>query len=214
MFLTRGPDQMVVSAWPISAIMLIIALLITSWRGYSYRYQIFLTCFWIYGTILLDLISFPIYLSGPIVEQRRALGPIVRFNLNPFFVGSWVNNYTLLIIVLNLLVTVPLGFSLPCLISISRKQMLTFALCVGPLFEMIQLGGVLLGFADRVIDVQDMLLNSLGVLLGYGLFLLAAQLYLLVLRWWCVTPKAGFFASLEALAYRNLAPKAKRSASF
>lgn len=212
MFLTRGAEQMVISAWPISALILIVTLLITSWRGYSYRYQIFLTCFWIYLTILLDLVSFPIYLSGPIVEQRLALGPIVRFNLNPFSLGPRVSNYTLLLVVLNLLITVPLGFSLPCLLKLSRKQMLAFALCVGPLFEMIQLGGVLLGFADRVIDVQDMLLNSLGVVLGYSLFLLAAQIYLFVLRVWRLKPKAGFFASVEALAYRNLAPRLKRSA--
>lgn len=211
MFLTRGPDQMVISAWPISAIILILTLLITSWRAYSYRYQIFLTCFWIYLTILLDLISFPIYLSGPIVEQRLALGPIVRYNLNPFAVAPSLDNYTLLIIVLNLLITIPLGFCLPCLLSISRKQMLTLAILVGPLFETIQLGGVLLGLADRVIDVQDMLLNSLGVLLGYWLFLLAAQIYLFVLRFWHVKPKAGFFASVEALAYRNLVSELKRS---
>lgn len=212
MFLTRGAEQMVISAWPISALILIVTLLITSWRGYSYRYQIFLSCFWIYLTILLDLVSFPIYLSGPIVEQRLALGPIVRFNLNPFSLGSTVSNYTLLLVVLNFLITMPLGFSLPCLLALSRKQMLLIALCVGPLFEMIQLGGVLLGFADRVIDVQDMLLNSLGVVLGYSLFLLAAQIYLFVLRVWRLKPKAGFFASVEALAYRNLAPRLKRSA--
>lgn len=45
------------------------------------------------------------------------------------------------------------------------------ALAVGLSIELIQAGiGVLLGYFYRIVDVNDVLLNALGVLVGYGAF--------------------------------------------
>lgn len=205
MLIRVGPYDNVVSALPIYALLWLLLFVVAWWRGASKGYLIFLSLFCLYFGIMLDLISFPIQMHPDIVEQRRALGPIIRYNLNPFHFGHRPNAYTWLITVLNLLITVPLGFALPCLFAIKRKPMLWIAALTGPLFEGIQLVEVSLGYANRVIDMQDVVLNSLGVLLGYGILLLGSRIYLWLVRKGIWQAKTEFYHSVGLVARRNTA---------
>jgi glycopeptide antibiotics resistance protein len=204
MLIRFGPPGNVISAMPIWVSLWLILLVVAWWRGASKGYLIFLSLFCLYFGIMIDLISFPIQINPETVEQRRALGPIIRYNLNPLYFGHQPNAYTWLITVLNLLITVPFGFALPWVLPIGRKTMLWIAALTGPVFEGIQLLEVSLGYANRVIDMQDVILNSLGVLLGYSLLLLGSSVYLWLVRKGFWQGKTDFYQSVRLVTHRSL----------
>lgn len=77
----------------------------------------------------------------------------------------------------NILLTVPLGFGIPLLTRLKTRQLPWLALAAGLSPELAQLILCLLvGGNYHSVDINDILLNAIGVLLGYGLFLGAAWL--------------------------------------
>lgn len=73
--------------------------------------------------------------------------------------------------VLNIIVTIPLGFGLSFLMRCSWRQIMLSGLLVGGCAEAGQLLTALwVGFTFRHVNIDDILLNIIGVLLGYGVF--------------------------------------------
>ncbi len=108
-----------------------------------------------------------------------------RVNLVPFktiysqlfvenpLVDDW-SSVTLLNLMANVFLFVPIGIFFPLLYKRYRtiKKVLYLGLLSTCLVEFIQL------FIGRSVDVDDILLNTMGVLLGYGAFILASKLKL------------------------------------
>ena len=73
--------------------------------------------------------------------------------------------------VLNIIVTIPLGFGLSFLMRCSWRQIMLSGLLGGGCAEAGQLLTALwVGFTFRHVNIDDILLNIIGVLLGYGVF--------------------------------------------
>jgi glycopeptide antibiotics resistance protein len=178
----------------------LVVLVMLRRRGFNWPYLIFLWLFWLYSIVLVSMVVFSGIHFRPVTwEDRLAMIPAVlaRVNLIPFSFGGGVPSYyanasTLL----NLVMTIPLGFGLNFLITTRIKRMALIALLVGLGFELGQLVLTLYAASPtRGIDITDVLLNGAGVLLGYGLFHLFAWLYVTIIGRWHLKPK-GLFAFL------------------
>lgn len=92
------------------------------------------------------------------------------FQINPD-VDNW-SSVSLLNISANMLLFSPIGFFVPLIWKnwFSFKQVLFLGLTVTFLVEIVQL------FIGRSADIDDVILNTVGVTLGYGLFLLLKKI--------------------------------------
>jgi glycopeptide antibiotics resistance protein len=78
----------------------------------------------------------------------------------------------------NILLTVPFGFGIRFIARLKARDFLWLAPAVGLAIEGIQLGlSLALRSAFRAVDINDVLLNALGVGLGYGFFQIFAWGY-------------------------------------
>jgi glycopeptide antibiotics resistance protein len=160
-------------------------LLILRGRGYSLRELFFLALFGIYILILIGVTLFPLpvpgFLGGPFPRQpvteileRVNLVPTVFQQVAGVPLGSISFEITG-----NILLTLPFGLGI-CLIFPVRARLIPFlALAVGLAIEATQLlVSLIIGIGYRGVDINDVLLNAAGVLLGYGLFRALAKVIL------------------------------------
>lgn len=162
----------IIAAWAIYRI------LVTRWAGNLHLgREILVNFFFIYACFVFSYTFFPmdIVLYGfdpnaanlvPFVQTIRFL----RYLENPFAIRNLLGNLILL---------VPLGIFLPLLFRKSRK--FTIVVATGFLVTLsIEVFQLLLRF--RVFDIDDLIINTIGVMLGYGLFKLLFKIPLLH-RW-------------------------------
>lgn len=114
-------------------------------------------------------------------ELARAVGPISLdrlIELKPFFFpgGQPMSQEQL---VLNVLLTVPFGFGLPFIGRIRARDVPLIGVLVGTAIELAQLtaDALYLALPTWSVDVNDVLLNAIGVWLGYIAFIVSAVGY-------------------------------------
>jgi glycopeptide antibiotics resistance protein len=156
-------------------------LLIILWllrRKHSPAGLFFLAAFGVYLLFLVAMTLLPIDFS---VDYHAIMRDEVRFsdrmNLIPFYFGPfsslWQNRYALLA---NILLTVPFGFGIGFVAGVHPRDLRWLPWAVGFGIEGAQLGiGLLLGYPYRVVDINDVIMNALGVAVGFGLFWLQAR---------------------------------------
>jgi glycopeptide antibiotics resistance protein len=141
--------------------------------------QLFLLgAFGLYVLLLVAATLLPIDLSPDyraIMQREAAFSE--RMNLIPFYFGPygslWHSRFML---VSNILLTVPFGLGIGFLARVRPRDLRWLPWAVGFGIEGAQLAlGLAQGYPYRVIDINDTLMNALGVALGYGLFWLIAQ---------------------------------------
>lgn len=101
-------------------------------------------------------------------------------NLIPFnFNNALELNSVVRELALNLVLLMPFGFGIRFLVPFKTKQVWQVALAAGVSIEAIQLViSLMIGYPYRVIDINDVIMNTLGFLVGYGFFRLFSLLYL------------------------------------
>lgn len=179
------------SAWVIGFALLAI-LLFLQWRktrDLSRLVFVFLLGF--YLLLVIRWTVFPIFIFPSRAMQGHFMDNV---NLIPFHFGPgmpWV--YALPGIVLNTLLTMPIGFVISFITRFRPRDLLWLVAAFGVGIEALQLLiSLLLGYAYRSIDVNDVIFNSLGVLLGYGIFRLFAWLYTTLINKWNIQLKGLF----------------------
>jgi glycopeptide antibiotics resistance protein len=148
-------------------------------RKHGPAYLFCFSLFFGYLMAVLSVVFFPIRLPqvwpGGITLQTT-IWALSHINLIPFNFGDLFSMNAKIIfeqLVGNILLTAPFGFGLPFLVPISTRRILWLALYAGLALETTQLGIELLGLVSgygHSIDINDVLLNAAGVLVGYGLF--------------------------------------------
>jgi len=132
----------------------------------------------IFGIYMLNVIRytfFPFPVDPQLLTLMRMAGSepgMVRFNWIPFhsqFYDSILDdksNY------LNILMTVPYGLMVPFLIPVreNRARMVWLGLGIGLVIETLQgILNLLLGYTYRTVDINDIIFNFTGAMLGWGL---------------------------------------------
>jgi glycopeptide antibiotics resistance protein len=134
-------------------------------RKRDIAYLLFFTIFYVYIYYLIDLTQFPIYIDD---EQREIFGGQnvwKEMNLVPFKYGFSIANFY------NILMTIPLGFGIPFLVKVNLKKIFVIGLLTTISMESLQLLTALYaGYTFRVVDINDIILNTFGTLIGYLIF--------------------------------------------
>ena len=173
-------NDMGIPLQPIGILCLIVILVIFWRRKHTFSYLFFFSIFWIYILSALDKVFFPIQINGLYVDVMRQVPIMSEVNLVPFFLGQdALPEASFVGLLYNLILTVPFGFGLNFISRVRIRDFLLLSIVIGLGFEVIQFTiSLILGYPYRVVDINDALMNTLGVLLGYGLFRSFAWLYL------------------------------------
>ncbi len=164
-------------------------LLIRQRKKHHRRDLLYWAIFGVYllGVINLTLFPIPIWVDW---ELRTPVPSILsRVNLIPFRFGDLFDFppiYAIRELGGNVLLTLPFGFLIPLVTPINVRQLPWLALVVGFSTELAQLMMCLIvGGYYRSVDINDVLLNGIGVLVGFAFFravTLIAQRIIYVLR--------------------------------
>ena len=154
---------------------LAIALIVLWNQKKSPSYLFFLSAFWLYLIGVVSVVVFPIYIPDGNLYPHVSL----QMNLVPFDFGAC--DPTILCvknIYENILLTIPFGFGISFISKIKPRNTYWLALAVGLMLEITQLViSLIVHSAFRVVDINDVLLNAIGVLIGYGLFRIFGKIY-------------------------------------
>ncbi len=173
--------------WLVGLCLLGVVLVLCRQRGIYYL--LFLSGFWLYMLVLVGAVFFPIWLPAA-GDPYPGLAALVRqmffshtINLVPLYFGNcWdLPRACAAGIMDNILMTMPLGLGIHFVAPFKFKQNVLISLPVGVVIELVQFAlDIGLRTSMRVVDVNDMLFNGLGVLLGAGLYLAFARGFLLI----------------------------------
>ena len=191
----------------IGLVILILVLVILWHRKYSLSYLFFFSVFCVYLLLVTGVTLFPMPipdLTGGSEARQSAFYILSRVNPIPFDFGQFANlNPTYVFfreIVANIVLTMPFGFLISFLTPVKPRNIPMLALAVGLGIETIQLVMCLaLGMAYRGVDINDALMNALGVLFGYGFFRLFSWLFLAMTKRLKLEHK-GLFAYVHTIS--------------
>jgi len=174
-----------IALWPFAAAALIIGLIVIGWRTRNLSYVVCCAVFGVYLLKVIDLTLFPMFIAPRSDEPWYWEQFWRNINLIPFYFGSDAAAYPELMslaiqgAILNIVLTIPFGFGLRFIVPVSTKRIFWTGLLVGLGIEAAQLiMGLLLRLNYRQIDVNDVIMNALGVWIGYGLFRIFAWFYI------------------------------------
>jgi glycopeptide antibiotics resistance protein len=184
--------------WPLGILFLLGVLVLLRSRKHSFAYLFFFSLFWLYAMAGLDKTFFPLQVNGLFVDVMRQQPLFSLVNLVPLHFSEYgLSAAGYLGLLYNILLTVPLGCGANFLRRLRLKDTLGLSIAVGFGIEGMQLVMTLvLRYPYRVVDINDALLNALGVWIGYGVFRFLAWLALKV----APTPKVERRGSLDYLS--------------
>ncbi len=185
----------------IGLVILSVLLLVLWRRKHDLSYLFCFSAFWVYLMLVLKETIFPIPLGC------GGSSYIFRVSVNwiPFYFGDRAAAEAILRgVVLNTLLTLPFGFGISFVMRVRFWDMLWQPLSVGLGIEALQLViSAIVHCGYRVIDVNDVIFNASGVLIGYVLFLICAGLYYWAIRALDIQPRglAAYFYKVAARAF-------------
>lgn len=152
----------------------IIALIVGVLKKYPISKHIILALISMYITLLIAVTLFPLPISKNLIELRR-LDVVSTNNFIPFqSIYDLITNTNISTmlrnIVGNVLLLVPFGFLIPMLFKKLRnlKNIFIASLLFSFMIETTQfLISIILGFNYKIVDVDDVILNVMGGLIGY-----------------------------------------------
>ncbi len=173
--------------FPIIALLITIPFIISNYHKYGSIHK--LRVFIIYSFVLYLLtIYFLVILPLPSIDEVRNL-TTPTMNLIPFsFIGDFIKESPLIItepstyllalshssfyvVIFNVFMTIPLGMYLKYYYKCSFKNTLIISFLLSLFFELTQLSGLYFIYprAYRLFDVDDLILNTTGGIIGFGL---------------------------------------------
>jgi len=175
-----------ITVWAIGILSLMLILIFLLYKKQSVSYLFCFSIFWIYLLFVMRETLFPISLS---TYNANIFGGEAYFwasvNLIPFYFGplaalqaAWYG------FILNIVLTMPFGFGINFLARLKVLCIFLIALVVGLTIEGIQFViSTMIGYLYRVIDVNDLIANAIGVLIGYILFRIFAYFYTKIINY-------------------------------
>lgn len=156
-------------------------------RKKTFAYIFFFTIFFIYLVGVIKFTQFPIYLSE---YMRAEIGQTVwrDMNLIPLIALKYRALNTSL---LNILLTIPFGFGLPFVSNLRFRRVIIAGAIFSIILEFLQLAiALIVGFTFRVVDINDVIFNTIGVVVGYALFIGFIHAYRFMLDRWHISQNA------------------------
>ena len=185
-------------------------------KQFEKSFLFFVFIFGFYLLLVVGATLFPIpfaYRQNGFEGLRLSRINLIPFNFGRLFdVSSFIIMWELLG---NILLTVPFGFGINFILTLGPGYILPLSLFSGLLIESSQfLFSLLLGISYRSVDINDVILNFLGSLLGFGLFYLFALVYVFLIRKLKISPKglSGFLMAVSCRALEMKKPPCTKAA--
>ena len=171
-----------------------IVLFLRAKKKASVVYLLFFTVFYIYLYKVLDytLLQFQSLLVlkhflPHLILNGSAAGESI--NLIPLVTLTAADSRTSL---LNVLLMVPFGFGLPFITNWSATRIVMMGGLFSIAIELLQLvTGLMAGMTFRVADINDVIFNTVGVAVGYGLLVGCVRVYRPISRNWNVSEESN-----------------------
>ena len=153
----------------------------------SLVYLLFFTIFYIYLVAVLD---YTLFQFQSLILLKHFMPNLV---LHGLAAGKSLNLFPLVSLtpgdlktsLLNILLLVPFGFGLPFIANIRMKKIVVVGALFSIAIEFLQLiTGLMAKITFRVADINDVIFNTVGVAIGYILFLGFAKIYRHIARNW------------------------------
>ena len=139
----------------------------------SLAYLIFFTIFYVYIVKVLDYTLFQfqsLLLLKYLMPSLILRGETVETNIN-FIPLITLTHQDLKTSLLNILLMIPFGFGLPFITNFRMNKIVVIGALFSIVIEFLQLvTGLLAKMTFRVADINDVLFNTIGVAIGYMLF--------------------------------------------
>lgn len=164
--------------------LILMLLLGTFWhRKKKFLFLLVFSVIWVYLLALLNATVFPLPEYRVIRnDERQYWTAIILANINlvPFQYGDFARfGYVFPEIVSNILLTVPFGFGLNFLIKVRPRDIFIVGLALSILIEFAQLSvDLLFATMAHVVDINDVLWNTIGVILGFAAFRVVSWVWL------------------------------------
>lgn len=134
----------------------------------------------IYGGAVISVTFFPMPIDHRLIADMKTNGVALSYNLIPFksISGSLNHFYYIGIrnVLGNLLLLLPFGILLGIMKVKTVGRAFLYGLLVSLAIETIQLTISLLSLGTRSVDVDDLILNSAGTLIGFLLYRIVYQI--------------------------------------
>lgn len=143
-------------------------------RRKDYPYLFFYSIFYIYLLFVFRYTQFPIYLQTPDALIMAYDG---MFRNNLIFIPS-LYEMTSTPGILNTIMFIPFGFGIGFLLKMSIKRTLLLGLSFSFIIELLQfLNMIITRFSLRTVNINDLINNTIGALIGYLLFCAFIKLF-------------------------------------
>lgn len=152
----------------------VIIVLVLKKKGSTSVYIFLFSIFYIYLYALASFTLFPIHFGEAFTGVTDFN---IRYNIRliPLITLTQADIRTS---VLNVLLTIPFGFGISFVAKVGNKKIIFLGFSLGFLIEALQLlQGLVAGFTFRIIDIDDVIFNFIGVLIGYAAFWIFKKLY-------------------------------------
>src|SRR5574340_535671 len=165
---------------PVGVIGLVVLLGWLRLRKHGWLYCYLSALFYFYLLVLIRLTLFPIPILEGAESQQTAAHILSRINLIPFNFGNLFELHPNVVrhqLGGNILLTIPFGLVFPALVKVRARAIPWLAILVGLAIETTQLlVSLAIGAAYRSVDINDILLNAVGVMVGYLIFRFGTKL--------------------------------------
>jgi len=145
------------------------------WRKRNPATLLFFAIFWVYLLAVVRVIFFPFAINTD--YGSTPFKPSI--NLIPFYFGSChMPELCIRDIIENIALTIPFGFGINFLVRVKPRSIFWIAISIGLALELSQLI-ISIAFRSgfRATDINDVILNAIGVSLGYAFFRAFAWAY-------------------------------------
>lgn len=141
-----------------------------------------------YLVVVAAFTIFPLRLDDEYVS-RPPFDPAIV--LEPFFMGRPETVMSLSQYLGNVLLGIPFGFLVPFVLRVSLSRVLVAGLCFSLSIEALQwlATRLMVAFPSRAVDINDVILNTLGVLIGIAAFAVVRLGYRVVFSDTISTPR-------------------------
>ncbi len=180
---------------------LAVLLIVLRFQKRSFSYLLFFLIFGVYLIGVVNVVIFPIYVPDPNLAGQRIFWSNV--NLVLFYFGDCsIDSLCRDQILQNIILTIPFGFGVSFIAQLKARDFIWLSLAVGLGFEVTQFVVSQGGFHS--LDVNDVMLNTAGVLLGYGCFRVFGWLYIIGMQFFKIKPRWLFAYIYDAVSDEGL----------
>jgi len=164
---------------PFSLIFLIIVIIYLKIRKRKHNsYLMFFSLFYFYIVHVIGYTIFPLWFDKELIEIFRKEGNLMSgINFIPLK-GIYIKGVNEIQLIGNIIITIPFGFGLPFIVKNNFKSIMRRGLFFALSIEILQfLISIFYGFSYRSVDINDILLNLIGIAIGFSIFRLLSKIY-------------------------------------